>query len=54
MESLYLCLVQNKKSKKIPIIGSLGLLALGAEGLRAWRQAKEQAEANNKVNPKNG
>ncbi len=28
---------------QIPIQGSLGLLALGAKGLLAWRKAKKEA-----------
>lgn len=29
----------------IPVEGSLGLLALGAVGLRAWREVKSKAKA---------
>jgi len=32
----------DNKSQKIPPQGSLALLAYGAEGLRAWRKAREQ------------
>ncbi len=54
MESLYLCLVQNKKTQNIPVEGSLGLLALGADGLRAWRHAKKQAKKEGKESEKHG
>lgn len=34
----------------IPIEGSLGLLALGAQGIEAWRQ-KRDAHLNQSANP---
>ena len=33
---------------KVPPEGSLGLLALGYQGLVAWRKAQEEAKANAK------
>lgn len=43
----------QKKSKEnfdIPVEGSLGLLALGAVGLKAWRKKRdeEESKSNNK------
>jgi hypothetical protein len=35
--------MEKKPAYTIPVEGSLGLLALGAEGLRAWRKKKEEA-----------
>lgn len=32
---------------KIPVQGSLGLLALGAVGIREWRKAREAAKEDN-------
>jgi hypothetical protein len=34
----------NEKQNPIPVQGSLGLLANGAKGLRAWREAKKKAQ----------
>lgn len=32
---------EKAEKQEIPVEGSLGLLALGAQGLRAWRLRKE-------------
>ncbi len=48
--------VENKKIPKvgdeyeIPIEGSLGLLALGYRGVKAWRKVKNKAEESEKNN----
>lgn len=34
---------ESKNTISIPVEGSLGLLALGAVGLKAWREAKKEA-----------
>ncbi len=34
---------ENGNEFKIPVEGSLGLLALGAVGLKAWRKARRAA-----------
>lgn len=36
----------NGVAYDIPVKGSLGLLALGDRGLRAWREVKEEAKKN--------
>ncbi len=36
--------MKNEKAYAVPLEGSLGLLALGADGLRAWRKRKAEAE----------
>ncbi|MDX2360695.1 MAG: hypothetical protein QNK23_07800 [Crocinitomicaceae bacterium] len=36
----------------IPLSGSLGLLALGDRGIRAWRKVKEEEKANKKASEK--
>lgn len=33
----------KEEHKPVPVQGSLGLLAYGAQGLRAWRHALKQA-----------
>ncbi len=33
----------NRKSFDIPVEGSLGLLALGAVGIRAWKKKREES-----------
>ena len=38
----------------VPVEGSLGLLALGAVGLIAWREKRTEAEAQAKQRGKNG
>jgi hypothetical protein len=45
---------QNTAEKKfeIPVEGSLGILALGAAGIKAWRKKREEALAEK--NSKNG
>ncbi len=49
---------ENKESNSvnskynIPLEGSLGLLALGDIGLRAWRKVKREARDKNKSNEK--
>lgn len=42
----------KKTPFKITKEGSLGLLALGDIGLRAWRKVKRQANTNNDLNEK--
>lgn len=42
-----------KKKQAIPLQGSLGLLAQGAIGLRAWRKAIEAAKATSTKKPLN-
>ena len=37
----------NLKNQHIPKEGSLGLLALGDVGLRAWRKVKQELEDSN-------
>lgn len=37
---------------RIPVEGSLGLLALGAVGLKAWREVRRKARKNLKGRPK--
>lgn len=48
----------NKKNilsnSEIPAGGSLGLLALGAVGIKAWRKKREEEEQKLKNNQKNG
>ena len=41
--------IYTKEGKKIdiPIEGSLGLLALGAKGLIAWREKRDSVKNNN-------
>ena len=39
---------------EIPTDGSLGLLALGAVGIKAWRKKREEEELKLKYNQKNG
>ena len=34
----------QEKKQTVPVLGSLGLLANGAQGLRAWRDAKQKAK----------
>ncbi len=36
------------KEMEVPLEGSLGLLALGAVGLRAWRVARKKSRQQNK------
>lgn len=36
--------IQQQIKYEIPPEGSLGLLALGAAGIRAWREKKKQVE----------
>jgi len=36
--------LKSEEEKKVSPRGSLHLLALGAEGLKAWRQAKAENE----------
>ncbi|MEY4603047.1 MAG: hypothetical protein RIT43_339 [Bacteroidota bacterium] len=36
--------MKEKKEFKVTAEGSLGILALGAVGIRLWRQAKEEKE----------
>ena len=36
------------KNYEITVEGSLGLLALGAAGIRAWRKKREEAKQNTK------
>lgn len=46
--------MQNKKiaiknaTFEIPVKGSLGLLAIGDKGLRAWRKVRDKAETKSK------
>jgi hypothetical protein len=40
----------SEKNISIPIEGSLGLLALGAVGLKAWREAKKNAGITHSFN----
>lgn len=37
----------KKREFKIPVPGSLGILALGATGVRAWRKVREQYHQQN-------
>lgn len=39
----------NKKPKEfnIPVAGSLGILALGAKGVRAWRKVRTEFKNQN-------
>ena len=39
---------------EIPTDGSLGLLALGAVGIKAWRKKREEEDLKIKNNQKNG
>ena len=39
---------------EIPVEGSLGLLALGAVGLIAWRKKRDEAPTQPHVDAKNG
>ena len=41
---------KNEKEQKfdIPVEGSMGLLALGAAGLKAWRKVRDQAKKEEK------
>lgn len=39
---------------EIPTDGSLGLLALGAVGIKAWRKKRKEEDLKLKNNPKNG
>ncbi|MBU2939911.1 hypothetical protein KO494_10205 [Lacinutrix sp. C3R15] len=41
--------LSNNKSYTIPIEGSLGLLAYGDIGLRAWREVKQKNKAEKNV-----
>ncbi len=47
---------EGKKSKdiivEIPVEGSLGILAYGAQGLDAWRKKKSEVEQQTKNNSK--
>ncbi len=38
---------------EIPASGSLGLLALGAVGIKAWRKKREEVQSKQKTNPGN-
>lgn len=42
--------LQNIQSFTITIEGSLGLLAYGDVGLRAWREVKQKNKAKNNTN----
>jgi hypothetical protein len=37
-----------EKEFDIPVAGSLGILAIGAKGIQAWRKKKAQEEAKQK------
>lgn len=37
----------TKKEFKIPVPGTLGILALGARGVRAWRKVREEYHRQN-------
>ena len=43
----------NKKEVKVTAQGSLGILALGAEGIRIWRKAVEDEKKNKRNAKKN-
>lgn len=45
--SKFASMQQEKKPLPIPEAGSLGLLALGAEGYRAWRRKRAAAQEKN-------
>lgn len=42
----------NPESFRIPVEGSIGLLALGDVGLKAWRKARKEEIANDGKNKK--
>lgn len=45
--SAYLCeMVEKEMEYKVPAEGSLSLLALGAVGVRAWRQERDKNDGN--------
>jgi len=43
----------EKLSFEIPVQGSLGILAFGAQGLRAWRKKRLETVNGNLFQPKN-
>jgi len=43
----------NKKEVKVTPQGSLGILALGSEGIRIWRKAVEEEKKNKRNEKKN-
>jgi|GEM_PF-1258449 hypothetical protein len=45
---------EEDKLKDIPLKGSLGLLALGYEGLKVWRSKKQFEFKKNKQKEKKG
>lgn len=44
---------QENKIFEIPINGSLGLLALGAVGIKAWRKKREEEQKKHTSNTSN-
>lgn len=44
---------EKKKVLKIPVSGSLGLLALGHRGVIAWRNVRDKAKAEGTSDEKN-
>lgn len=40
--------VEKKVKYEIPVKGSLGLLAMGDKGLRAWRKVRDDSSNNKK------
>ncbi|MBW8051164.1 MAG: hypothetical protein FVQ77_12655 [Cytophagales bacterium] len=41
-------ITEEGKKHEVPVEGSLGLLALGAKGLLAWREKREKVEKSKK------
>jgi hypothetical protein len=43
----------EKLSFEIPVQGSLGILAFGAQGIKAWRKKRLNSTSTNPPQPKN-